>query len=40
MKNILNIINLEDITVGVAVAMLWEDDAERMRCRDNDFPGL
>ena len=40
MKNILNIISLDDIIISVAVAMLWEDDAEHMRCRDNDFPGL
>ena len=28
-----------DITVGVAEVMLWADDMERNRCRE-DFPGL
>jgi len=37
MKNILEILEAVNIAVN---AMLWEDDAEHMRCRDNDFPGL
>ena len=40
MRNILDIISLDDIIASVVEAMLWEDDAEHMSCRDNDFPVL